>query len=822
MTFKNLIEDFKNKSFHDIKNKFPGTFSTVLEKQKHWLCPIEEKLYLLDDTRLEKQFHDVIAKLKDSNYSFGKDDIVSLSAFTRNINKITRAANFLNNFKQKKKLNNGEELDLSLLFNQIKLCDTLLDLSAVHKSKIHVHIDNLFSVIKHCQNPDQYPINYRFWKNMATELFNVKGDYDSLTIFYREFPEEQRHLNFGVFMGTVATELATFVNKIGFVQSANDKIYKQLTKLLHIEEYKNIIHVNRNFKETILYNFENWLKDYYITKNNEELSEKSIVNYIDGIRAIDRDFIELKISSEGLISEQGITYIDTFVFQYRNTEKFIARDKTGRKMYSSSLNSFISFIKATQPLSKKDMNSIPLNTILYGPPGTGKTFHTVNKALKIILEKNIEGLERRQLKELYDDFVKDGRIIFTTFHQSLSYEDFIEGIKPLPPANEKSPIQYAIEDGIFKKMVRKASQTEHKIIQFEGERNELTKDLFRELYRSLADSLPNTKSENSSVVLETKEKNKFGLYVNTAGSITVRPLSGKTNMSVAHSELEAVLFDKKNPTYPSYENPIINKILEGQQISSEQVDNRKKNYVIIIDEINRGNISQIFGELITLIETDKRLGNKEELTVTLPYSKASFGVPNNVYIIGTMNTADRSVEALDTALRRRFVFEEMIPAPEKITEIRIQKNLSEKIDDIDLQDVLKTINLRIEKLIDRDHAIGHSYFLDCVDIDDLRQAFYKNIIPLLQEYFFHDYAKIGLILGPGFVQIKDEKVAFAQFEHDNIDVLNERRVYEIIYYKNKDAIQKITYSGKEISIKFADAITLLLNQKLDIGDADQA
>jgi 5-methylcytosine-specific restriction protein B len=288
---------------------------------------------------------------------------------------------------------------------------------------------------------------------------------------------------------------------------------------------------------------------------------------------------------------------------------------------------------------------------------------------------------------------------------------------------------------------------------------------------------------------------------------------------------EIKLTDQEKKDFPELEPFLINgykTIIPHALQALGQFKNDSEPKVLIIDEINRGNISQIFGELITLIETDKRLGNKEELTVTLPYSKASFGVPNNVYIIGTMNTADRSVEALDTALRRRFVFEEMIPAPEKITEIRIQKNLSEKIDDIDLQDVLKTINLRIEKLIDRDHAIGHSYFLDCVDIDDLRQTFYKNIIPLLQEYFFHDYAKIGLILGPGFVRIKDEKVAFAQFEHDNIDVLNERRVYEIIYYKNKDAIQKITYSGKEISIKFADAITLLLNQKLDIGDADQA
>jgi 5-methylcytosine-specific restriction protein B len=169
-------------------------------------------------------------------------------------------------------------------------------------------------------------------------------------------------------------------------------------------------------------------------------------------------------------------------------------------------------------------------------------------------------------------------------------------------------------------------------------------------------------------------------------------------------------------------------------------------YVLIIDEINRGNVSQIFGELITLIEDDKRMGNQEALVATLPYSKKGFGVPPNLYIIGTMNTADRSVEALDTALRRRFCFEEMLPQPEKILD-------EGKIYDeyqIDLVELLQTINKRIEKLLDKDHQIGHSFFMSVLTIGGLKHVFQYKIIPLLQEYFFGDYGKIGLVLGKDF------------------------------------------------------------------------
>ena len=216
------------------------------------------------------------------------------------------------------------------------------------------------------------------------------------------------------------------------------------------------------------------------------------------------------------------------------------------------------------------------------------------------------------------------------------------------------------------------------------------------------------------------------------------------------------------------ENEIAYEIQDGifKKLCLKANSDRENNYAIFIDEINRGNVSAIFGELITLIEQDKRLGEENELRAKLPYSKKELGVPPNLYIFGTMNTADRSVEALDTALRRRFAFEEVMPIPELLENIEFDK--------FNLSQVLRVINERIEALLDRDHTIGHSYFIKIQsgDTEALRHAFENKVIPLLQEYFYHDYEKIALILGEGFVEHKEAKVKFANFKKVDQPELN--------------------------------------------------
>lgn len=307
-----------------------------------------------------------------------------------------------------------------------------------------------------------------------------------------------------------------------------------------------------------------------------------------------------------------------------------------------------------------------LNQILYGPPGTGKTYKTINLALEILGSSlsNEDGTKknREDIKSEFDKKIDEGSISFTTFHQSMSYEDFIEGLKPIKPKNDGDPPIYRVEPGIFFSICEKA-----------------------------------TKAPN-------------------------------------------------------------------------------KNFVLIIDEINRGNVSAIFGELITLIEESKRIDEPEALKVTLPYSKEVFGVPNNVFIIGTMNTADRSVEALDAALRRRFSFVEMPPNSDEIS--KIYNNNWDAFDGVNLKTLLDTINERIEKLLNKDHQIGHSYFLKLDRFDDLRMEFKNKVIPLLQEYFYGDIGKINLVLGNAFISEDDNSQTFVKNHFYDSTGLEDRRIYK--------------------------------------------
>ncbi|XAK35941.1 AAA family ATPase [Campylobacter coli] len=393
----------------------------------------------------------------------------------------------------------------------------------------------------------------------------------------------------------------------------------------------------------------------------------------------------------------------------------------------------------TQQISSEMENkNIPLNQILYGPPGTGKTYHTIDKALEILGE-NLESRDEKKAK--FDEYVKNGQIVFTTFHQSYGYEEFVEGIKPNIDSEEgnSKDIEYKIKPGIFKEICERALENEDNIKDFNFHIDKL-KEIAKE---------------------DGNDPEKYFKLPNTKYSIQYR--GGKTfrikfdDMSKNHKDYPVSIENiiklyKTSSTNEIYNSAYVKAILnylKTQGLKDYQEKDEKTNlpYIIIIDEINRGNVSKIFGELITLIEPSKRIGADEELKVTLPYSNEEFGVPKNVYILGTMNTADRSITSLDTALRRRFEFIEMMPDVSK---------LSDDYKDVNLRELLKAINTRIEYLLDREKTIGHAFFIGVENLEDLKKVFQNKIIPLLQEYFYNDYALINAVLNDNGILEKQD------------------------------------------------------------------
>ena len=412
-----------------------------------------------------------------------------------------------------------------------------------------------------------------------------------------------------------------------------------------------------------------------------------------------------------------------------------------------------------EPMEKPDKTSaIPLNQILFGAPGTGKTYHTKKMAVEIINGKKAR--TREEINKEYEELIEAGQIVFTTFHQSLSYEDFIEGIKP---ETIDGNVTYEVKDGIFKSICKNAFS------------KEITSDNFEVVYQKLLDEIDN--SVDNKLVLETLVHAKeFTIYKNSKNNIRFHSNTEKAYEAVIKKEvLEHYLKTGEALDWAPYTKSVANYIIEKYNyIQNEAIEPKK--HVLIIDEINRGNVSAIFGELITLLEEDKRKGNPEHIEVVLPYSGNKFSVPNNVYIIGTMNTADRSVEALDTALRRRFSFVEMQPDPNELSEV----------EGVDLSKFLEAINKRIEVLIDKDHQIGHSYFIGIQNIVDLQRTFKDKIIPLLEEYFYGDFGKIGLVLGGEFIKLAENQVAFPEnFEYEK-NFLEDKKIYHITPSKDWD------------------------------------
>lgn len=414
------------------------------------------------------------------------------------------------------------------------------------------------------------------------------------------------------------------------------------------------------------------------------------------------------------------------------------------------------------------------NIILQGAPGTGKTYATAALALSMA-DPNFSAFEDHALvMARYEELQKEGQIAFTTFHQSLDYEDFVEGIKPQRKGNS---VIYDIEDGIFKKIKDLAltnyedSRKSDKELKSETD----TKILFEKFCSKLEEDL--LKSDSIELMPHSilKIRDVFRKSDGSAKSISISRTADSPYQSLSLDMVQRDYQKFKNGEIKSYEDikpkyeskslyhgnaiyyyELFKKMkafeeANGSVISAQTEKVKLKNYVLIIDEINRGNVSKIFGELISLLEADKRVGGDHPLTVTLPYSKESFSVPSNLYIIGTMNTTDRSVGSIDYAVRRRFAFvtleadESKVPEGDARNLFNAVKNFLNKSKyDMDIEDLM----------------VGHSYFMDA---NNLQMKWQYEILPLLMEYHKDGIISKSPLKNDSGNEIADVKKDYAKF-----------------------------------------------------------
>lgn len=643
----------------------------------------------------------------------------------------------------------------------------------------------------------------------------------------------------------------------------SDKEYFSWSHELWRQYEERLINVKREFAKWLHTNtFESYRPYLGNTKKGIENKLDEIDEFFDDVDL----FLVDTNKVEGLIST--ILFLLSKKERLKNPdfEVYDLKNSNGIPKAILGKNNYVKFLRekfdvATNINNMYQIENQSLNQILYGPPGTGKTYSTKKIAVEIIENKmfsdSIE--DRKTIIEKYEKLANAGQIHFTTFHQSLSYEDFIEGIKPVFKGENESveddetkenTIEYEITDGIFKHVCQLAEGVKGDVeivedLDFKnkdfykmslGGKNNIEKHkwsiknnliflgwgkdkdftklkkikTWKEFRDAFKIEFPDLVEESKYVIQAVYAFQKMeigdivivskGNHIIDAIGVIESDYFFDESQEIEHYQFRKVKWLSKNmnsspelflsvgisqQTIYQFDNEDV-KVTAFEETFKKQAEIKiPKKYVLIIDEINRGNVSSIFGELITLIEEDKRIGSKEAVNSILPYSKKPFAVPSNVHIIGTMNTADRSVEALDTALRRRFSFEEVMPKPYLLDNIEFEE--------FNLVDVLTQINLRIESLLDRDHTIGHSYFinLESNDTEGLTLVFKNKVIPLLQEYFYNDYEKIALVLGEGFVKKAGSSVVkFPKVQ--GVEIPDIEPVFELQEIEDiEDAISKL-------------------------------
>ncbi|MEZ4842966.1 MAG: AAA family ATPase [Bacteroidia bacterium] len=464
----------------------------------------------------------------------------------------------------------------------------------------------------------------------------------------------------------------------------------------------------------------NYKEQYTIWLNstNKDGSQKSN-SYIRAIEILS-EIIKKEIFKEDELSVLNDLYEDLLKEQGKIDGKYYysqAPSYGDSGFYSAAIKSYSDFIvqlpktKMTKTLLIPNM---PLNTILFGPPGTGKTYNSIDKSVAIATGSSSDHSSN---KKQFDELRKQGQIEFVTFHQNYSYEDFMVGITP---DITSGTLRFDRREGVFKQLCERAKQNWLASIN----KSETSID-FNFIFNTYFSKLIEEEVKEIEIPMKSRGyKFKVTSIDIDDGRIKFTKQSGGTGHDLLLKNLKAIYEGTLDYGFEGlgvYYYPLVEhlkefaKTLETQNSGQEPL----KNFVLILDEINRANISRVFGELITLLEDDKRLGKPNELKITLPNGEKEFGVPPNLYLIGTMNTADKSIALIDIALRRRFEFIGFYPNYDNL-------NPEAKI-------LLKAINSKIYELKkSSDYLIGHAYFMKDQDIE---MTLRNKVIPLLMEYF---------------------------------------------------------------------------------------
>lgn len=578
-----------------------------------------------------------------------------------------------------------------------------------------------------------------------------------------------------------------------------------------------------------------------LTPGQHPAVEQLLERYIQGLGKSRRLRVGLSLSPAELeadnfaeVLEGSVQYADRLTTLFERLEPEVVSAPDTKVIQPVQPEVFPSAAAPGVGAAFTPVPGVPLNQILYGPPGTGKTYRVVDRALAILDPAFLETkLGRTARKARYDELAAQGRITFVTFHQNFGYEDFVEGIKPVMKGGSLS---YELEDGLFLQAVKAARGEVGEEI-----RQEFQVNPHGQVWRIYIDgTAPVSEVRRRSLERGEVRVGSWGASVRDLSQEPVEQLSGQklsfrdglrpgdvVLLATGADQIGGVgivtsdyFFDNSEAIFAgdyaharkvnwlSTDLRVSAQSVLGKTFSSQAVQRvadvtpsqilerlhllasseasgagEPMAHVLIIDEINRGNVAKVFGELITLLEPSKRQGAGEALSVRLPLSKRPLSVPQSLYVIGTMNTADRSLTLLDAALRRRFVFEPVWPEPEVLPVIEIDGNA------LHLPQFLRAINARIEKLLTREQVIGHAYLLDVPEtLEGVAQALQQRILPLLEEYFFEDWGQIRKVLGD------DQKPRAQQFIREVVDGDIKR------YDRNKDAFGDIeayirTYSG---------------------------